>query len=110
MMRTKSSARWSELPGNWDALNQLVTFAAENEWGIPTMPRAARLPGTLVPYGERRAIAASPADAALHFYLDDHRIQPARRFPDRLLARAKHLRLALRPPVPPGLRLPRGVA
>jgi hypothetical protein len=115
---TKSSHRWTEMPGNWDRLNTRALFATDNEWGIPTLPAARLVPARLVSYNDRRAVervAAGPCAAgsatALHFFLDDYRFETVWSKPERGLSRCRAVGAALTPDfslwsnMPPAMQL-----
>lgn len=110
---TQSSHRWSEMPGNWDRLNTRALFAADNEWGIPTLPPARFVPARLVAYTDRTAIrravdhavdraaddpwaVTEPVDA-VHFFLDDYRFEVVWSKPERGLSRPRAVGAALTP-------------
>nr|WP_221376886.1 DUF4417 domain-containing protein [Actinoplanes polyasparticus] len=94
---TRSSHRWTEMPGNWDRLNIRALFPSSNPWGIPDLPPAACEPARLLPYTDRRAVAAAgPADA-VHFFLDDYRFETVWTKPERGLSRCASVGSALTP-------------
>jgi hypothetical protein len=94
---TRTSHRWSELPGGFDRLNCRALYPSSNPWGIPDLPPARWQPARLVAYTDRRAIAAACPDTALHFFLDDYRFEPLWSTPQRALSRPYSVGAALTP-------------
>lgn len=99
---TKTSHRWSEMPGNWDRLNTRALFASDNVWGIPTLPAATFIPARLVAYTARaettRAAAGEDGPtAAVHFFLDDYRFETVWTKPERGVSRCQGVGAALTP-------------
>jgi hypothetical protein len=98
---TKSSHRWTEVPGNWDRLNLRAVFASDsNGWGIPDLPAARWVPARLVAYNDRPAVtnaARRADDAAVHFFLDDYRFETVWSKPERGLSRCRAVGAALTP-------------
>jgi hypothetical protein len=97
---TKSSHRWSEVPGNWDRLNLRALFGSDNEWGIPALPATRRVPARLVAYNDRQATTAAARradDAAVHFFLDDYRFETVWTKPERGLSRCRAVGAVLTP-------------
>jgi hypothetical protein len=96
-LNTRSSHRWSYLPGNWDPLNTELRLPSQNLLGIPDLAPSQTIPTTLIPYGNRRAAQAAGEGAALHFFLDDYRIEPLWRKPTRLEYYLPHVESVLTP-------------
>jgi hypothetical protein len=95
---TRSSGRWTQMPGNWDRLNCRALFPSDNPWGIPTLPAAAGWePARLVAYNSRSEVATAGADAAVHFFLDDYRFETVWTKPERGLSRICSVGAALTP-------------
>jgi Vilmaviridae nuclease len=97
---TKSSHRWTEMPGNWDRLNLRALFTSDtNEWGIPDLPPTRWVPARLVAYNDRPAITRAQDDprAAVHFFLDDYRFETLWSKPERGLSRCRTVGAALTP-------------
>jgi hypothetical protein len=94
---TRTSHRWSEMPGNWDRLNTRALFATDNEWGIPTLPAARFEPARLVAYNNRHHCTAAGLGAAVHFFLDDYRFETVWSKPERGLSRCRTVGAALTP-------------
>lgn len=99
---TRTSHRWAQLPGNWDRLNTRALYPSNNQWGIPDLPAASRIPARLVAYNDRRAIEAAGAagaegDASVHFFLDDYRFEVCWSKPQRALSRLARVGSALTP-------------
>jgi hypothetical protein len=104
---TKSSHRWTEMPGNWDRLNTRALFPSDNLWGIPTLPATEFQPARLVAYSSRHetmtaaaARTATPGAApisAVHFFLDDYRFEVTWSKPQRGLSRCQAVGAALTP-------------
>lgn len=96
---TRSSHRWTEMPGNWDRLNTRALFPSSNPWGIPDLPQASYVPARLVAYSARaETIAVTGAgDAAVHFFLDDYRFETVWTKPERGLSRCLSVGAALTP-------------
>jgi hypothetical protein len=95
---TRSSHRWSQMPGNWDKCNTRALFASDNPWGIPTVPDHRFIPAQLVAYNARHAVTtAAGTDAAVHFFLDDYRFETVWSKPERGLSRCVSVGAALTP-------------
>lgn len=108
---TRSSDRWREMPGNWDALNCLALFPGDNVWGIPDLPTSARTPARLVPYSARHQIAGAHQreDVAVHFFLDDYRFEVVWSKPNRGLLRPLAVGSALTPDFSVWTNMPRAM-
>lgn len=96
---TKSSHRWTEMPGNWDRLNLRALFYSDNKWGIPALPPTRWVPARLVAYNDRPGITRAKDDphAAVHFFLDDYRFETVWTKPERGLSRCRTVGAALTP-------------
>ena len=94
---TRSSHRWSQLPGNWDRLNCRALFPSTNPLGIPDLPAAGHVPAGLVAYNDRAACASGVPDTAVHFFLDDYRFETLWSRPERGLSRCQRVGTALTP-------------
>jgi hypothetical protein len=94
---TRTSHRWSEMPGNWDRLNTRALFDSDNLWGIPNLPATTFEPARLVAYNARHECAAAGPGAAVHFFLDDYRFETVWSKPERGLSRCQLVGAALTP-------------
>lgn len=74
-MPTRTSHRWSSLPGNFDRLHTFKIFASDNAYDIPLIERETWIPRWLHPYGARIRTDETPEGGALHFFLDDFRFE-----------------------------------
>ena len=74
---TRTSHRWENRPGSFDALHATEQFPADNGLGIPCLAPAPldRLPAWLAPYRTRIRANDPPDDGAVHFFLDDYRFE-----------------------------------
>lgn len=108
---TRSSAKWRELPGNWDALNCHTLFPSTNQWGIPDLEASERRPARLVPYSARHLVAGAHqrADTAVHFFLDDYRFEVVWSKPNRGLLRPLTVGSALTPDFSVWTNMPRAM-
>jgi hypothetical protein len=95
--RTRSSHRWTEMPGNWDRLNTRALFPSTNQWGIPDLPATNAQPARLLPYNNRHAVANPRPGDAVHFFLDDYRFETVWSKPERGLTRCRTVGTALTP-------------
>jgi Vilmaviridae nuclease len=68
---------WKQIPGNWDTLNFSQVFESDNEYGIPTIEKNARMPSQLLQWGSRPSLLAvkEGSNTAVHFFLDDYRFE-----------------------------------
>jgi hypothetical protein len=94
---TRSSHRWTEMPGNFDRLNCRALWPTDNDWGIPALPAADLIPARLVAYNDRRAVTTAGPGAAVHFFLDDYRFETVWSKPERGLSRCSSVGAALTP-------------
>lgn len=94
---TRSSHRWAEPPGNFDALNCRAIYPSTNQWGIPDLTATTWTPARLVAYNSRAEIAKAGNDAAVHFFLDDYRFETVWTKPERGLSRIRSVGSALTP-------------
>ncbi len=87
-MATRSSHRWANKPGSFDALHATRLFPSSNEYGIPDMRHTptGRLPAWLVAYRERIRGTRPPGEGAVHFFLDDYRFETVWSRPFKALA------------------------
>lgn len=88
---------WSSLPGNWDTLHLGELFASSNEYGIPLLEKCSRVPAQLVQWGSRPDLLASPANSAIHFFVDDYRFECIWKQPARYVDLIQHVGCALTP-------------
>jgi hypothetical protein len=94
---TRSSWKWSEMPGNFDVCNTRALFASTNQWGIPDLPRVEWQPDHLLAYNDRWSCANPPENACVHFFLDDYRFETLWTNPTRPLPRLQRVGTALTP-------------
>lgn len=94
---TRTSSRWSEVPGSFDAVNARAIFASSNEWGIPDLPPADLQPGRLLAYSSRTETDRARPGDAVHFFLDDYRFEVVWAKPERGLSRLQRVGAALTP-------------
>lgn len=105
---TRSSYKWSEMPGNWDKLNTRALYASSNDWGIPDLPHQNLVPGKLISYNDRWGLATPRDDgAAVHFFLDDYRFETVWTKPERPLSRLQRAGTALTPDFSLWTQMPR---
>lgn len=88
---------WKSLPGNWDSLHAYELFESDNEYGIPTLEKCSRVPAQLVQWGSRPELLASPANSAIHFFVDDYRFECAWKQPARYIDLIRSVGCALTP-------------
>lgn len=94
---TKTSARWSRRPGNFDLLNLKVLFDGDAD-GIPSLRRDDFKPAGLVPYNFTREMERRRRDGdTVHFFLDDYRFEACWTTPQRALSRVALFGQALAP-------------
>jgi hypothetical protein len=94
---TRTSHRWSEVPGSFDTVNARAVYPSSNEWGIPDLPCAVGKPARFVPYTDRHiGERAKPGDCA-HFFLDDYRFEVCWTKPERPLTRLQRVGTSLTP-------------
>jgi len=74
---TRTSHRWQDKPGSFDALHATEPFPSDNELGIPCLAHVPvyRVPAWLAPYRTRIRANDPPDDGAVHFFLDDYRFE-----------------------------------
>lgn len=94
---TRTSHRWNEVPGSFDAVNARLIFPTSNQWGIPDLPASSYEPARLVAYNDRYACEHAPAGSAVHFFLDDYRFETCWTKPLRPLTRIARVGAALTP-------------
>lgn len=94
---TRTSHRWSEMPGNWDRLNTRALFPSSNGYGIPDLPLSLFEPARLVSYSSRSETSSPGPAAAVHFFLDDYRFETVWTKPERGLSRISSVGAALTP-------------
>ncbi len=74
-------ARWvtRSLPEQRDPLHSTLLYPSSNEYGFPDLEHVplAAMPDYLVPFRTRLRWGRSSKGLAVHFFLDDYRIQPA---------------------------------
>lgn len=95
---SRTCERWASLPGSFDSHHTRLRFAADNPWGIPTLPHAplSATPEWLVPYGQR-VRAEGEVTGACHFFLDDYRFETVWSRPTQTLAAVQRCPVALTP-------------
>lgn len=96
-MATRTSYRWSEVPGSFDTVGARAVYASSNEHGIPDLPASAAVPDALVAYSDRRGCAAAGPGTAVHTFLDDYRFELLWTKPERPLPRLLSVGTALSP-------------
>lgn len=94
---TRSSWKWSEMPGNFDVLNTRALFKSSNQWGIPDLPATMEIPDHLLAYNDRWSCANPPDNACVHFFLDDYRFETLWTNPTRPITRLQRVGTALTP-------------
>lgn len=94
---TRTSRRWQEMPGSWDALNTRALFEGDPDYGIPLLPAATAVPAGLLAYNDRYGCDTAAGGSAAHFFLDDYRFEGAWSKPERPLSRLKRVGAALTP-------------
>ena len=73
---TRTSQRWQQVPGSFDALHAGQLFPSDNRWGIPVLQsQAVCVPDWLVPYRQKIRCTDTLDDGAVHFFLDDYRFE-----------------------------------
>ena len=72
---TRTTHRWSDVPGNVDKLNTSIIFESDNKFGIPTIKKERFVPEWLVPFKQRVRTEKSLDNGAVHFFLDDYRFE-----------------------------------
>lgn len=102
MVWTRTSDRWSTLPGSWDKLNMQYRFPSDNKYGIPnlTAPTIVELPEPptcLIPYNLRVRSDLGYRDAAMHFFIDDYRFELTWTKPQQAFERVNKAWLVLTP-------------
>lgn len=104
---TRSSHKWSEMPGNFDVLNTRALYASSNQWGIPDLPVATWEPERLLAYNDRWATASPPDNSCIHFFLDDYRFETLWTNPTKPLSRLQRVGMALTPDFSMWSQMPR---
>lgn len=94
---TRTSAAWKEPPGNWDAVNARKIYQGDPVHGIPLLPAARTVPGSLVAYNDRYGCDTAAAGSAVHAFLDDYRFEVMWSKPGRPLSRLARVGAALTP-------------
>jgi len=94
---TRTSHKWSEMPGNFDVLNTRALYKSSNQWGIPDLPRAEFIPQHLVAYNDRWTTSNPPPEACVHFFLDDYRFETLWTKPTRPITRLQRVGFSLTP-------------
>ncbi|MBE2225412.1 MAG: DUF4417 domain-containing protein, partial [Anaerolineae bacterium] len=74
---TRTSHRWHDVPGSFDALHAQWLFPSSNQYGIPDLVHTSidRIPAWLVPYRQRIRANEPLDDGSIHFFLDDYRFE-----------------------------------
>lgn len=72
---TRSSYKWNDLPGNFEAVKEYAIFDSDNVLGIPTIQKDDYVPDWLVPYQKRIRTDKGLGGGAVHTFLDDYRFQ-----------------------------------
>lgn len=96
-MPTRTSHRWSSLPGNFDRLHTFAVFPSDNDYGIPSLLQEKWIPKWLQPYGVRVRTDTMPEGGAMHFFLDDYRFEVLWNRPWTTLSAPKAMGYALAP-------------
>ena len=96
--KTRTSTKWSSIPGGMRSLNQDKLFDGEPPWGIPRLDPVVFRPKDLVAWCESPARLPSEKEGlAWHLFLDDYRIERAWSRPTESLRRAQILGAAIGP-------------
>lgn len=93
-------ARWTDLPGGWDALHTRERFPSSNAWGFPeVLPLAATINPTwpLLSYAARDDRGHRQERSIAHGFLDDYRLERIWNRPRAALTRIRRFRAALAP-------------
>jgi hypothetical protein len=96
LVATRTSARWSGRPGNFDPLNLRAVYPGD-ELGIPVLPALLELPGNLVNYTARNRLNNPQDGDCVHFFVDDYRFEVSWTQPERMLTRVMRTGMALTP-------------
>ena len=98
-MTTRTSHRWRQRPGSFDAQNSADLFATDNRWGIPKLQHTplTAIPKWLAPYGTQIRSKDGVGDGAVHFFLDDYRFERVWNRPNKALVSLEKFATLLTP-------------
>jgi hypothetical protein len=98
-LTTRTSDRWQNRPGSFDALHATELFPSDNALGIPCLAHVPvdRVPSWLAPYRTRVRADEPPEDGAVHFFLDDYRFETVWSRPRKALEALAPYRTVLSP-------------